>query len=113
MSGSTAIPHPSTARTVVCSPGCGGRYVPSVHATESPKNVTLGWSPGVRPGRRIGGGRPDVVAPMGADAGGGSAITGTAPPDEAGSGRGATPTIAAAAAQNVAGAAIRTQRRDP
>src|SRR2546430_10748958 len=95
MSGSTAIPQPSTARTVVCSPGCGGRYVPSVQATESPKNVTRGWAPGVRPGRRIGGGRPGAGGPVGADACEGRAVARTAPPGRAGPGRVAPPPDAA------------------
>src|SRR2546421_12877105 len=110
MSGSTAIPQPSTARTVVCSPGCGGRYVPSVQATESPKNVTRGWAPGVRPGRRIGGGRPGAGAPVGAGAGGGGAVTGAAPPGVAGAGSGAPPPIAAAAAEKRAGTAAGAPR---
>src|SRR2546430_17107959 len=91
MSGSTAIPQPSTARTVVCSPGCGGRYVPSVQATESPKNVTRGWAPGVRPGRRIGGGRAGAGGPVGAGAGGGGGGAGTGPPGGGRPGGGAPP----------------------
>src|SRR5262249_21226295 len=35
-------------------PGCGGRYVPRLHDTESPKNVIRGCCPGWRPGRSIG-----------------------------------------------------------
>ena len=43
---SRAMPQPWIARTVTMSPDAGGRYVPRVQDTESPKNVIRGSVPG-------------------------------------------------------------------
>src|SRR5215510_8368293 len=70
MSGSVAMPHPSIARTLTHSPGCGGRYLPITQETESPKKVTRGSVPEVptlRPGRSIGTTVPDADGRGGAD----------------------------------------------
>src|SRR5215467_8293185 len=54
MSGSVAMPHPWIARSLTHRPGWEGRYLPMTQDTESPRNVTRGSLPGLRPGRSIG-----------------------------------------------------------
>src|SRR5262245_29919836 len=92
MSGSRAMPHPWKARLAIARSGCGGRYAPIVHATESPRTSIRGNAPGTLPGRSIGAtlgvsdlagpasaGRADPVASAAADTTDGGTGTAVSP----------------------------------
>src|SRR6266540_3974119 len=74
MSRTGEIPQPCTPRSLTFRPGCGGRYAPRLHDTESPKIVIRGSFPGRRPGRCI----ADTGAGLGTATGDLSGTTATA-----------------------------------